>query len=215
MLVWAVWCYPDTCLELLKVIWSWAVFPDVGAWRDAARASLREWQHMEACTTFGASPIGPRGILPDKHVEALTFKHDVSSVDDIERKLRDPPWVLVRKYGADVLRILQKIDEEELHRRQSTGAQVENVDHDDVTCGAHLSENSPVIAPRPRVRHTADVMVCSLHLVSAFFRAASSWFDLCRISMTTYFSNAHSLSQCSGEGQIYSQVWTSTTKAAQ
>ena len=29
MLVWAVWCYPDTCLELLKVIWSWAVFPDV------------------------------------------------------------------------------------------------------------------------------------------------------------------------------------------
>ena len=28
MLVWAVWCYPDTCLELLKVIWSWAVFPD-------------------------------------------------------------------------------------------------------------------------------------------------------------------------------------------
>ena len=30
MLVWAVWCYPDTCLELLKVIWSWAVFPDVG-----------------------------------------------------------------------------------------------------------------------------------------------------------------------------------------
>ena len=31
MLVWAVWCYPDTCLELLKVIWSWAVFPD-GQW---------------------------------------------------------------------------------------------------------------------------------------------------------------------------------------
>lgn len=31
MLVWAVWCYPDTCLELLKVIWSWAVFPDVQA----------------------------------------------------------------------------------------------------------------------------------------------------------------------------------------
>ena len=31
MLVWAVWCYPDTCLELLKVIWSWAVFPDVVA----------------------------------------------------------------------------------------------------------------------------------------------------------------------------------------
>ena len=30
MLVWSVWCYPDTCLELLKVIWSWAVFPDVG-----------------------------------------------------------------------------------------------------------------------------------------------------------------------------------------
>ena len=30
MLVWAVWCYPDTCLELLKVIWSWAVFPDAG-----------------------------------------------------------------------------------------------------------------------------------------------------------------------------------------
>ena len=29
MLVWAVWCYPDTCLELSKVIWSWAVFPDV------------------------------------------------------------------------------------------------------------------------------------------------------------------------------------------
>ena len=28
MLVWSVWCYPDTCLELLKVIWSWAVFPD-------------------------------------------------------------------------------------------------------------------------------------------------------------------------------------------
>ena len=89
----------------------------VGAWRDAARASLREWRRMEACTTFGASPIGPRGILPDEHVEALTFKRDVSSVDDIERKLRDPPWVLVRKYGADVLRILQKIDEEELHRR--------------------------------------------------------------------------------------------------
>ena len=32
MLVWAVWCYPDTCLELLKVIWSWAVFPDVMGW---------------------------------------------------------------------------------------------------------------------------------------------------------------------------------------
>ena len=31
MLVWAVWCYPDTCLELLKVIWSWAVFPDVAS----------------------------------------------------------------------------------------------------------------------------------------------------------------------------------------
>ena len=29
MLVWSVWCYPDTCLELLKVIWSWEVFPDV------------------------------------------------------------------------------------------------------------------------------------------------------------------------------------------
>ena len=31
MLVWSVWCYPDTCLELLKVIWSWAVFPDAEA----------------------------------------------------------------------------------------------------------------------------------------------------------------------------------------
>ena len=35
MLVWAVWCYPDTCLELLKVIWSWAVFPDVKQVRGA------------------------------------------------------------------------------------------------------------------------------------------------------------------------------------
>ena len=39
MLVWAVWCYPDTCLELLKVIWSWAVFPDV---REVARIDRPE-----------------------------------------------------------------------------------------------------------------------------------------------------------------------------
>ena len=28
MSVRALWCYSDTCLELLKVIWSWVVFPD-------------------------------------------------------------------------------------------------------------------------------------------------------------------------------------------
>ena len=47
MLVWAVWCYPDTCLELLKVIWSWAVFPDV-----SQAATGTELEGASALTTI-------------------------------------------------------------------------------------------------------------------------------------------------------------------
>ena len=48
MLVWAVWCYPDTCLELLKVIWSWAVFPDAAAFRNKRSRSSVDTSDREA-----------------------------------------------------------------------------------------------------------------------------------------------------------------------
>ena len=75
MLVWSVWCYPDTCLELLKVIWSWAVFPD-GARAPRARphstTSVRSTMSQDTLSSLSGIAIHSPTFTPASRLMSFT-----------------------------------------------------------------------------------------------------------------------------------------------
>ena len=71
MLVWAVWCYPDTCLELLKVIWSWAVFPDVSP-RLLGLLCCNMYSTIYSCIAVGCSSCIHSQLYPIRNVSGIS-----------------------------------------------------------------------------------------------------------------------------------------------
>ncbi|TFK90448.1 P-loop containing nucleoside triphosphate hydrolase protein [Polyporus arcularius HHB13444] len=82
------------------------------ALRKAAIAALEAWRLRIIRADYSATSFTEEGLLSDDMIKSLVHDATLTTVQDIERKLKDPPWIFASIHGQDVLEVLRGVDAE-------------------------------------------------------------------------------------------------------
>ncbi|KAH9910594.1 hypothetical protein B0H21DRAFT_704954, partial [Amylocystis lapponica] len=104
-----------------------------GVHRENTIKALRAWRYNTTLTVYGAVSFSEEGILSEKMLRSLANDARLRTIEDIERRLSDPPWIFAHRHGQEILDILQQLDVEYYTQRR----------HPRVHKPSHGNENIP------------------------------------------------------------------------
>ncbi|PIL28157.1 transporter [Ganoderma sinense ZZ0214-1] len=81
-----------------------------GGHRERAIAALKSWRLEMVRTRYKLTSFSEEGLLSDDMIASLVYDATLKSVEDVIRKLADPPWVFAPRHAKDVLAVLASVD---------------------------------------------------------------------------------------------------------
>ncbi|KAI1781916.1 hypothetical protein LXA43DRAFT_1154674 [Ganoderma leucocontextum] len=81
-----------------------------GTHRETAIKALKAWRLETVRTKYNLTSFSEEGFLSDEMIASLVYDATLKSVDDVVRKLADPPWVFAPRHAQDVIAVLARVD---------------------------------------------------------------------------------------------------------
>lgn len=82
----------------------------------SARNALERWRFKTKQDRYSPSSTTAVTLLPDPLLTTLASNARIRTVEDIEKVL-NPPWIMARRHGEEVLAILKRLDDAHIHVR--------------------------------------------------------------------------------------------------
>lgn len=84
-----------------------------------ARTALITWRFKTMRAQYYPSSYTSAALLPDSVIKTLSSAAHIRTIDDIKANTQ---WLFVDRHGSDILRVLKRIDDAEVARKESVKA---------------------------------------------------------------------------------------------
>jgi hypothetical protein len=81
------------------------------------RGALEHWRFKTKRDCYSPSSVTAVTILPDPILTTLASNARIRTIDDIESSI-NPPWIMARRHGGEILLIMKSIDDAERETRE-------------------------------------------------------------------------------------------------
>jgi hypothetical protein len=81
------------------------------------RGALEHWQFKTKRDCYSPSSVTAVTISPDPILTTLASNAHIHTIDDIENSI-NPPWIMARQHGGEILLIMKSIDDAERETRE-------------------------------------------------------------------------------------------------
>lgn len=82
------------------------------------RSALERWRFKTHRDHYNPSPISCAALLPDTTLSVLASNARIRTLQDMASMV-NPPWVMGRRHGAEVLELIKRVDSQERATRES------------------------------------------------------------------------------------------------